>query len=85
MPLTDPSEYLLEKYEAFINVRDAGTGELPIYYLDRLPELPAITELLLKNDDLRNILYIRGFEKTRYSVTWKELVAEVLEKAQMYR
>ncbi len=63
----------------------AGTGELPIFYLDRLNELPAMADLLLKNDDLRSKLYRRGFEKTRYSFIWKNLVDEVLEKAQMYR
>ena len=85
VPLTDPSEFLLEKYEAFIKMSDSGTGELPIYYLDRLNELPELAGLLLQNDDLRSKLYRRGFEKTRYSFIWKNLVDEVLEKAQMYR
>ena len=85
VPLTDPSEFLLEKYEAFIKMSDSGTGELPIYYLDRLNELPELAGLLLQNDELRSKLYRRGFEKTRYSFIWKNLVDEVLEKAQMYR
>ncbi len=85
VPLTDPSEFLLEKFEAFIKMSDVGTGELPIFYLDRLDELPATADLLLKNDDLRAKLYMRGFEKTRYRFIWKNIVDEVLEKARMYR
>ena len=85
VPLTDPSEFLLENYEAFITMSDAGTGELPIFYLDRLGELPNMADMLLKNDDLRNKLFQRGFEKTRYRFVWKNLVDEVLSKAQLYR